>query len=425
MKLSSPLEDLLLYLPRTYEDLSTISTIASAPLDTKTTIRGTVDQIKLIRTRKGKQLVTAKLIDTEGGIAEIIWFNQPHIKRMLQNGEEITLTGKIVENGNKLQLLSPQFEAQRDKPLVHSGKLVPIYPQHDRINTVWLREKMYAIKGAIDKLPETLPKEVLEEENFMSRKDTIRALHFPEDAEAVQKALDRMAFEEMFEIQKDALTKKEEWQGLREERLRIPMDVDLIKTFFDSLHFKPTDSQRIAIYEILTDMEKDQPMSRLLEGDVGSGKTLVAVAVMINVIRHGGQCALMVPTEVLAKQHGLSIGKTIINFYKFLQKEGIDFPHPTIELLTGSLTKKESDEVKQRLATGTVDLVIGTHALITDNVQFQDLKLVIVDEQHRFGVTQRQRLKDKGNPHFLAMTATPIPRTLALTGYGHHDLSVL
>lgn len=418
-------EDLLLYFPRTYEDLSSMYTLKSAPLETKVTISGTVDQVKLIRTRKGKQLVTAKFIDSEGDICDVIWFNQPHIKRMLENGDGVVFTGKLIENGYKLQMQSPLFEKDAGTDLVHSGRLVPIYPQHERITTKWLREKMVLIKDAIQQLPETLPKEVLTEENFPSRAEAISALHFPEDLSMLERAKNRLAYEELYSMQITALNRKLEWQGERQERLKIPMDVELIKDFFASLHFTPTDSQKIAIYEILKDMEEDKPMSRLLEGDVGSGKTLVATTVIANVIKAGGQCALMVPTEVLAKQHAQSIGKSLIGFHNYLSTKGVDMRCPQVALLTGSTPKAQGEAIRDRIASGNFDLVIGTHALIEDKVEFSDLKLVIVDEQHRFGVLQREKLKVKGNPHFLSMTATPIPRTLALTAHGHHDLSVL
>lgn len=423
-------QDLLEYLPRAHEDLSDMATIHSAKLDTKVSIRGVVDSLKLVRTRTGKKLVTASFTDSEGTEAQAIWFNQVHIKRMLSDGEEVVLTGKLSLKGSKVQFMSPQIESVRntsDEALLHAGRLVAVYPQHEIITSKWLREKIALVKNAIPLLPETLPTDVLEEEDLISRSDAIMALHFPEDAEEVAKARKRIQFEEMFAVQTNALEQKRQWQGARQKRLVIPMDIDLIRALFESLHFIPTDSQKIAIYEILKDMEQDKPMSRLLEGDVGSGKTLVATAVMANTIRHKGQCALMVPTEVLARQHVQSIGKTLINFYTYCQKQGtnITMPHPTVALLTGSVPKKEADDVRMKLAAGTVDLVIGTHALIQDSVQFKDLKLVIVDEQHRFGVVQRQRLTEKGSPHFLSMTATPIPRTLALTAHGHHDLSVL
>ncbi len=419
--------DLLLYLPRSHEDLSKIQTLSSVPLNEKVSVRGTVGEIKTIRIRGGKYLLSTVFTDTEGGTADVVWFNQPHIKRMLPDGCDVILMGKVTEKSYKLTFSSPQFEIAGQRPLVHAGRLVPIYPQHDIINTKWLREKIVLIKDAIDQLQETLPQQVIEEENLLSRKDTIRALHFPNEPAEVERALHRMAFEEMYRVQCDALERKKRWQEEKQSRLRVPMDVELIKSFFSSLNFTPTGSQKIAIYEILKDMEKDVAMSRLLEGDVGSGKTLVAVAVMATVVRHGGQCALMVPTEVLARQHAENTSRLLLTLHTHCNNEGKNiFPRlPRVMLLTGSTPAPDAQAIKQGCVDGTVDIVIGTHALIEDTVQFKDLRLVIVDEQHRFGVNQRARLKDKGNPHFLAMTATPIPRTLALTAYGDHDLSVL
>ncbi|TSC57458.1 MAG: putative ATP-dependent DNA helicase [Candidatus Peregrinibacteria bacterium Greene0416_19] len=422
-------EDLLLYLPRSHEDLSQLQTLADAPLDAKVTVRGTVDQLKLVRTRSGKQLVKGVFIDTEGDTADVVWFNQPHIKRMLPDGADAVLTGKLTENGYRLQFQSPQFERVGERPLVHAGRLVPVYPQHDVITTKWLREKMVLIGNAIDELPESLPDEVLAEEHLPSRRTMIRSLHFPCAPEDVTRARGRLAFEQMYRLQEQAVLRRRLWQREHQQRLRTPMQIPLIRALFASLKFTPTKSQKIAIYEILLDMEKDVPMSRLLEGDVGSGKTLVAVAVMSNAIASRGQSALMVPTEVLARQHAENIGKLLINFHTWLQTHGEatlqSFPLPRIALLTGSTPRGEAEDIKRRLATGGLDIIIGTHALIEESVTFRDLRLVIVDEQHRFGVLQRERLLEKGSPHFLSMTATPIPRTLALTAYGDHDLSVL
>ena len=422
-------EDLLNYLPRAHEDLSSMVSIETAPLDQKVTIRGTVSDIKLVHTRSKKKLVTGVFSDTNGQSVDVIWFNQPHIKRMLSDGDEIIATGKLGEKGYKLQFLSPQFEKAGERPPIHSGRLVPVYPQHDIITTKWLREKVDMVKECIDQIPETLPEEVVADENLISRSEAIRALHFPDDPEEVGRAYDRIAFEEMYRTQCDALERKQAWKSAKQDRLKIEMSIDLIKAYFDSLKFTPTDSQKVAIYEILKDMEAGEPMSRLLEGDVGSGKTLVATTVIANVIASGGQCALMVPTEVLARQHVDSIAKSLINFHTFLHSSEKRIEErgklPSVALLTGSVPLAQARKVKEGLMNGTVDLVIGTHALLTANVQFANLALVIVDEQHRFGVEQRARLKEKGNPHFLSMTATPIPRTLALTAYGHHDLSVL
>lgn len=418
-------EDLLLYLPRAHEDLSEMLPLDRVPLGQKASIRGTISGIKLVYTCSRKKIVTAQFIDAIGNTAEAIWFNQPHIKRMLQEGDEVVLTGKVVAQGRKLQIQSPQFEQIGERPLVHAGRLVPVYPQHEIITTKWLREKISLVRSAIPKISETLPEEAIEEEGLLSRAEAIEALHFPEDPEDVQKAKERFAFEDMFRMQESALLRKKEWQGNAQERLKMPLDAELVKDFFASLKFTPTNSQKIAIYEILRDMEKDVPMSRLLEGDVGSGKTLVAVTVMAATLKAGGQCALMVPTEVLAKQHAQGIAKLLLNFHAFLEKQGKRTRIPSVSLLTGSTPAPDGRSIRSGVSSGTIDIVIGTHALIEDSVQFHDLRLVIVDEQHRFGVMQRKRLIDKGSPHFLSMTATPIPRTLALTAYGDHDLSVL
>jgi ATP-dependent DNA helicase RecG len=405
------IEDLLLYLPRAYEDLSKMRTLDGVQEGEKITVRGSVTDLKTIRTRrKNMTLVQGVFTDTEGNTCDVIWFNQPHVKRMLEEDTDVVLSGKIAFKGKKMSLQSPTFESG-ERELLHAGRIVSVYPQHDVINTKWLREKIALVKDVTKEFKETLPSDVVNEEDLPTRSEMILELHFPESGESLKHAKDRLAFEELYRLQLQALTRKREWQAEEQKRLSIPLDADLIKAFFATLKFTPTDSQRIAIYEILKDLEKTVPMSRLLEGDVGSGKTLVATAVIANVIHYGGQCALMVPTEVLAKQHAA-------NIQKLLKKS-------RVALLTGSMPESEKNEIKLGLARGTIDIVVGTHALIQSSVSFKDLRLAIVDEQHRFGVQQRKMLKDKGSPHFLSMTATPIPRTLALTAYGDHDLSVL
>lgn len=429
-------KDLILYLPRAHEDLSEVTTLVDAPQGEKVTVRGTIHKLKLVRTRSRKMFVQAQFADETGATAEVIWFNQPHIMRMLKEGQVVTLTGKVLEDGYKLKMQSPAFEDASRQTQLHAGRIVAVYPQTESITSRWLREKMALVRPCISDLKETLPKDIVKSEGLLSRSGAIEELHVPTTPERLQEAKERMAFEEMFAVQQEALERKKQWQGERQKRLVIPMDVELVKAFFDCLHFTPTGGQKVAIYEILKDMEKDRPMSRLLEGDVGSGKTFVAVVVMANVLASRGQCALMVPTEVLARQHAATISRLLIQFHAFLQKDGfkekgIDadhlkaMPQPSVALLTGSMPHSEASDVRRRLAQGTVDVVIGTHALIEDTVQFKDLRLAIVDEQHRFGVAQRKRLTEKGSPHFLSMTATPIPRTLALTAYGDHDLSVL
>ncbi|HLC75968.1 MAG TPA: ATP-dependent DNA helicase RecG [Candidatus Peribacterales bacterium] len=464
-------EDLLLFFPRAYEDLSAMKTLDDMEDGEKVTIRGVVTDLKSIRTRKKKMmLIQGTFTDSDGNSCEVVWFNQPHIKRMIPDGAEVVLTGKAGWVRNKLTLQSPSFEPGDRTELLHAGRIVPVYPQHAILSTRWLREKMALVKSAIHEFEESLPNDVIEEEKLPSRAQMILQFHFPESPELLQRAKDRFSFEELYALQLQALRRKQEWQQESQERLAIPMNVELIKEFFASLKFKPTDSQRIAIYEILKDMEKTVPMSRLLEGDVGSGKTLVATAVIQNVVTAGGQCALMVPTEVLAKQHAEGVARMLChmkekrlfsseerraNARSDESRDSKDTQHQSLDssctdrasrsgaelarekhasqrdtsvnvaLLTGSTPTADAREIKLGLARGTIDIVVGTHALIQSNVVFQDLRLAIVDEQHRFGVEQRKALKEKGSPHFLSMTATPIPRTLALTAYGDHDLSVL
>ena len=441
-------DDLIQYLPRTYEDLSSVTTLADAPLNEKVTLRGTVHRLKLVRTRSRKMLVQAHFSDESGASAEIVWFNQPHIMRMLKEGQMVTLTGKVSEDGYKLKISSPQFEDATRPMTLHAGRIVAVYAQSEQISSRWLREKIAIIAPVIDQLPETLPEKLLKDEKLMKRREAYRELHFQSTPEKLEQARARFAFEEMYRIQLDALERKKVWQGERHARLKVPMDIELIKAFFACQSFTPTGGQKVAIYEILKDMEQDRPISRLLEGDVGSGKTLVAVAVMANVLAKRGQCALMVPTEVLARQHLATVSRLLFAFHSFIQapyprllaeqrgevaKDVVtidvehlkSMPSPRVALLTGSMTQGEANAVRRDLASGLIDVVIGTHSLIEDSVQFKDLKLAIIDEQHRFGVEQRRKLAEKGSPHTLAMTATPIPRTLALTAYGDHDLSVL
>lgn len=429
-------QDLLLYLPRAHEDLSRISTLIDAPADQKATLRGTIHHLKMVRTRSRKTLVQAQFTDEAGDNAEVVWFNQPHIMRMLKEGQMVTLTGKVQESGMKLKIMSPMFEDAMRATALHAGRIVAVYPQTEKITSRWLREKMALVRGCIGDLKETMDAEVVKEEKLLPRSATVEELHFPTTPERLQEAKDRLAFEEMFAVQAEALERKKAWQGERQARLKSKMDVELVKAFFACQSFTPTGGQKVAIYEILCDMEKDRAMSRLLEGDVGSGKTLVAVVSMLHVIASRGQAALMVPTEVLARQHLATVSRLLIQFHSFIQSGaytnlGIAADHlkamplPTVELLTGSVPQVEAAGIRRRLAQGLIDVVIGTHALIEDSVQFKDLRLAIVDEQHRFGVAQRRRLTEKGSPHFLSMTATPIPRTLALTAYGDHDLSVL
>jgi len=409
-------EDLLLYFPRGYEDLSEMTPISQAGDGEIITTRGYLHGIKLIPTRKKVKLVKAMFYDETGYEAEVVWFNQPHLMRTLPMDKEIIVSGKVQFSYGKLVLHSPKVEQIKDVQ-IHTAGLVPIYPQHDVITSKWLREKISPLLYLTKDLPEVLPNEILDEEHLMPKAMAVQEIHFPESQDKLDSARYRLGYEELFLIQLKALKTKKAWQESRESDSEIdgiPLDPEFVKQFFSTLPFTPTNAQKIVIYEILKDMEKPFPMIRLLEGDVGSGKTMVAVMAALQVVKSGYQVAIMAPTEILARQHIVSISKFLEHYQDI-----------NIQLLTGSLKSAEKKQVIDALANGQVDIAVGTHALIQDGVKFYKLGLVIIDEQHRFGVKQREVLVTHGSPHLLNMTATPIPRTLARVAYGDQDLSVI
>ncbi|MBU0705817.1 ATP-dependent DNA helicase RecG [Patescibacteria group bacterium] len=410
-------EDLLLYFPRAYEDLSEFKGLHEAKDGEVITTKGFLQGIKLIPTKNRKmKLVKAMFYDQAGYESEVVWFNQPHLLRTLPMDREVVVSGKVQWSYGKITLQSPVVEKSKEIQ-IHAGTTVPIYPQHDVITSKWLREKIHPLLYLAKELPEVLPEEILEEEKLMPKALAVQEIHFPGSQEKLEAARDRLGYEELFLLQLRSLRAKKEWRESRPEGADdsgMPLDPEYVKQFFATLPFTPTNAQKIVIYEILKDMEKPFPMMRLLEGDVGSGKTVVAVVAALQAVKHGYQVAIMAPTEVLARQHLISLGK-------FLEK----YPDINIQLLVSALKTAEKNQVIDALANGQVDIVVGTHALIQEGVSFENLGLVIVDEQHRFGVKQREVLVKQGSPHVLNMTATPIPRTLALVAYGDQDLSVI
>lgn len=405
--------DLLVNFPRTYNDRSDVTSIANITLDEVNTVRGIVTHIFNRKTKTGKLMTMAKLTDDTGTIG-VVWFHQPHIKRMLFNGSEVVMTGKAKFAFGQVTLQSPTFELQKEEQ-IHSERIVPVYHETEGINSKWLREK---IKPLIDEwtkyFKDYMPEEIIEKHGFLYLSEAIKNIHFPENEEMLNKARERLGFDELFVLQLRALQKKWQWQQVTtQDNISIPQNIELIKDFLGKLPFELTGAQKKTLYEILQDMEKPYPMSRLVQGDVGSGKTIVAVAAILNAVKAGFQCAVMAPTEILAKQHYQSI-------YKFLLPYGLN-----IQFISGSTTEKQKQELISQMKTGTVDVVIGTHALIQDKIGFKKLGLAIVDEQHRFGVKQRSTLKSFGSPHLLSLSATPIPRTLAMTLYGDQDLSII
>jgi len=416
--------DLLLYFPRAYEDLSNFKKIWEAKDGEIITTKGFLHGIKLIPTRNRRvKLVKAMFYDQHGTECEVVWFNQPHLIRMLPMDTELIVAGKVEFKYGKYILQNPEVETIKEAQ-IHVGTMVPVYPQHEVITAKWLRTKLHPLLYLAKDFDEILPEELIAEEKLMPKAEAIREAHFPSSAEALKKAQDRLGYEELFLLQLNAVKTKLDWKNSRHESDNIkgmPMDPEFVKGFFSTLPFTPTGAQKVTIYEILKDMEKPFPMMRLLEGDVGSGKTLVAMVALLQAVKNGYQTAIMAPTEVLARQHLSSISKFVGNYEaKFPGGKPLN-----VQLLIGSMTAKEKKNLQGAIKDGSVDIVIGTHALIQESVQFERLGLVIVDEQHRFGVKQREVLVKQGSPHVLNMTATPIPRTLALVAYGDQDLSVI
>lgn len=416
------LRELFLYFPRTYTDAREIKKIFELKINEINTAYVQIRSIFAKRLKTGKYFIKAIATDELGGTLEIIWFNQPHLKRILYKNIWIILSGKVKYEKGKFVMISPRYELLK-KEQIHVARIVPVYPETElyapkrvkgKISSKWIREKLYPFLPYAEYFEEFLPEEILISERLIKYCDAIRNIHFPENEEILKKARERLAFNELFLLQLAALKRKLEWQqSAKDYNKKIHIDWEFTKNFIEKLPFKLTKAQKITLKEILDDLEKPYPMSRLLEGDVGSGKTIVAAIASLNVIKAGFQVCLMAPTEILAKQH-------YETFMKFLQPENVN-----IQLITGSTPEKNKKGVIQQMITGTVDIIIGTHSLIQEKINFRNLGLAVIDEQHRFGVKQREKLKHYGNPHILSLSATPIPRTLTLIIYGDQDLSIL
>jgi ATP-dependent DNA helicase RecG len=405
-------KDLMLFFPRVYEDKSLYASISELRTDQVNNVKGTIKSIFHKRSKTGKLLTKAVLSDNTGSV-EVIWFNQPYLQRVLSKGQEIILSGKAKFDFGKTSLVNPIYEEIKEEQ-THVGRIIPIYHQTEGITSKWIRDK---IKPLIDEwaylFEEYLPQEIIEENGLISYREAIKEAHFPTSKESLDQAKSRLSFDELFLLQLKALQKKWHWQNISaNEQKRIPMHTEL-PDFIKNLPFELTTAQKKNIKFILDDLAKPFPMSRLLQGDVGSGKTVVAGAALFNVIKNGFQTALMAPTEILAKQHFNTL-------YKLFQPHGFN-----IQFISGSTPNGQKTDTLQSLKNGTVDLIIGTHALIQENVAFKNLGLAVIDEQHRFGVKQRDLLKSQGSPHLLSLSATPIPRTLAMTIYGDQDLSII
>lgn len=405
-------EDLIFHFPFRYDDFSLISPVARVQPGETVTLTATVEEIKNEYTKSGKKIQKATVSDNSGRL-EITWFNQPFLIKTIKVGETYNFSGKAEWFGRKITLISPDYELRNEKTL-HTGRLVPVYNETYGISSKWLRSR---IKNALDLTEnqigeeEFLPEEILKGENLLSEKEAIINIHFPKDKIKEQQSRQRLAFDELFLIQLAALLRKEEWKKKAKGK-RLSVDNDKVQKFIKKLPFTLTKTQERSLDEILTDLKKDIPMNRLLVGDVGSGKTVVATTAAYMTFLNRLKTLFMAPTEILANQHYDTL-KTL------LEPLGVK-----IKLITGSKVLHRLVQDNKAPQNKNAQVIIGTHALL--NREFNNVGLVVIDEQHRFGVKQRALLTQKGNtPHVLTMTATPIPRTIALTLYNDLDLSVI
>ena len=433
--------DLLYHFPYRYEDFSNLIPISEAPEGGPFCFQGEVTDIKNIRTFRKRMMLTQATIEDKTGKLKVMWFNQPYLINTFKKGTFLCVAGKITTKGSTKYLSNPAYEkipdfakATANEPenfnnnLTHTGRLIPVYPETEGLSSKWLR---FIVKPILTKLKneiiDFLPQNVSKKYGFMPFKRAIWQIHFPDSLKLAEEAKKRFAFEELFELSLFVLM--ERMKLAKEKSVAISFDVNLIKEFTENLPYRLTNAQKKSAWQILKDIERSRPMNRLLEGDVGSGKTVVAAMAILNTARAGYQTDFMAPTEILAKQHYKTINDLLKKF----------------DLNIGLITGKENyyrnkkisrKELLEKIKENKIDVLIGTHAIIQDTnlktkyktpVQFNKLALVIIDEQHRFGVEQRAKLcrQKQFIPHLLSMTATPIPRTLSLTIYGDLDLSVI
>jgi len=398
--------DLLYHFPSRYEDYSAFTTVNALANNQIVSLRAQVFKVENFRTKTGKTVTKAVLVD-QTGVIEAVWFNQPYLKGKLEKSGNWIFSGKTTFFQNKLVLSNPQFEPLENDDHLHTGRLVPIYPETASLSSKWLRGKIASVLPLCkDQLTETLDNQIIKRQNLLDIARAIEKIHFPNDQKDIDQAKKRLAFDELFQIQINSIKKRLEWQQKRASA-KMKIKNSKLAQFLSSLPFRLTDAQKKCVKEIIFDLQKEIPMNRLLEGDVGSGKTIVAACGAFVVKENNFKTLIMAPTEILAFQHY----QTISQLFK---PWGIG---------VGLITKSQKTQIG--------DVTIGTHALLNlKTVLLDQVGLVVIDEQHRFGVEQRAKLNQMAAqkrlfPHFLTMTATPIPRTIALTLYGNLDLSVL
>jgi len=400
--------DLLLYYPRAYTDERESTQIIDMKLADTNVVQGRLTSFKMRKGRNGMYIGEGIISDDTGSIP-VIWFNQKYLEGVLRIGSRYYFSGKLKYDRGRSVFHGPKVEPISEDVL-HTGRIVPVYHETMGLTSKWLRSKIYSVLHYSKEFSDDLPAAIRTELGLVELPYAISHIHFPPDESSLEKARRRLSFDELFYLQLKYMRMRKAWRD-GSNSLVIERADDDMKSFVEKLGFSLTQAQRRTLIEILSDMGRGVPMLRLVQGDVGSGKTVIAALAALNVVKNGYQVAFMVPTEVLAKQHFQKLQPQF-------ERLGI-----TAEILVSGVGDKQA--IYDRLKSGEIGVVIGTHALIQEKVEFQNLGLAIVDEQHRFGVEQRKKLASHGTPHLLSMTATPIPRTLAMIVYGDLDISII
>ncbi len=415
-------KDLLWHFPSRYEDFSRVKKIADVRIGEQLTIQGQVKTISAFRTPKKRMKIVQALISDGSGTIQAIWFNQFYIRTRLKKGTLVNLAGKVSVYKNKLCLNNPTYEILKNKVPIHTARIVPIYPETKGLTSKGIRHFIRKILMNLKPIPEFLPKLALVELNFPEINKALWQIHFPENLSEINPAKKRFAFQDLFLLQLNNLI--ERWNIRKHKAYPFKIDYKRIKQLLAKLPFQLTISQKKCLFQILKDLQNEYPMNRLLQGEVGSGKTILSFLAANVVAEQNQQVALLAPTEILAFQHYQAFKKFFPKFEKgvciLTSKQKRIFYSEKLECKT---TKKE---LLPLIESGKIKIVIGTQTLIQKEVKFSNLALVVIDEQHRFGVKQRAKLLKEGTtniPHFLSMTATPIPRTLGLAIFGDLDMS--
>jgi len=436
------LGDLLYYFPRRYDDYSQLQTINRLWYGQEVTVMGSVQSTNVRPIRGGQAKLTEVILSDGTGSLRVNWFNQPWVANRLTPGTQIVISGKIDQYLGRLMISNPEWEPV-DQEHLSTNRIVPVYPLTTKVTQRWLRRVMMdVVKYWAPRVQDYLPASLVEKANLTPLPIALQEIHYPTDLDQLHAARYRLAFDEIFLLQLGVQRQKSTWKEA--EASQYPADDNWLSTQLSCLPYQLTNAQEKALQEVRSDLVSGHPMNRLLQGDVGSGKTIIAALAMAIVAHHGAQSAIMAPTSILAEQHLRSLqavlcpsepgtGQPELSPDELRPDQDqrdqlqLDQLRPDqMRLLIGDTPENEKKIIRQGLADGTIKVVVGTHALLEGPINFNCLQLVVIDEQHRFGVEQRSALRSKGeNPHLLVMTATPIPRSLALTVYGDLDLSVM